>query len=1113
MLSEGDEQPVLGAFSSADEFLAGAQELIDLDLHASPAEDATERDEQRQVEQLCILLDEYQEQPYLLDPSLECMVSPLVGALRDTLQADKLSAGSRRLGRLAKLLYWLTKVRGPKTVVRFFPHEVGDLSFLLALLSEPLDAQSAASASDSGDIARTATSWELRYLLLLWLSVCIRLPFPFRLLAPGAEESIRSVGLRWLRASGKESDAAALVVGRYYCRDDVDLEPLLDLCESTLTARTDDLMLLPLLGALAIVLSCSGPNKIYPTLPRLYGLIALLPEANNRQTGAALAKLRAKIAGRIGLAHLKALNDTAAADVPEEVEVIVSELIEGLAHPDSIPRYTSAKYLARISLQSPPELAIQVVDTVLADFEQALLDDAQKSGEGRVQGTCLAIGEMARCAVLARLPEAEKSAVVKRVLSSTLQALRYDHLTALHVVGASVRDSAAYVLWSLARTMSASFITAAEAQNLAAHLLCTACLDREVSVRRAASAAWQEAVGRWGIFAHGIASLRATDFYTASVRHRAYLQGAVEIAAFDEYRPAILAHLTGESAAGPADTGVAHYDAEIRTLSAKALGKIAEHKAGAVVSDLIQQQLARLSGVTKAGNKLEGVLLALASLAEATAALADPEDQERLRSQIFVAVCSLHPTTRSLRSQRAVFEAGMYALAASAPRTSHSAREVNWFDLVHLACDRTEATAHQAASAALSCIARSYNCASALTSLLADLDSRSGGRQEAAIELIGSIGFDQPSVSARAEAVIARVCTFVQREGRAAAGTIEARRTGVAALGRILKPCLGGNRPPLDPILADAAFEALLLGFSDFSSDSRGDVGSWVRIATVTAWSRITRSARLPTRVLHRALAGIARLALERLDSVRTVAGEALSELAKSKGPNVDVLTELRFLCDTNDVEPSDWRDIEWATTRVLPLLRSTHYRAEVLEGAICSNVRQCKISFACAGLAADSRKRLAHADSVLYKYFPLREFLGSLLALAKARFGNNRVFVPFLFTLAQLAEAGSLDAAANDADFAQPLQELLRVSCSALEKTRSRARLSATSRVLAAFLALPVVAADAAGRVPIFLRHSQPWLRTQTAEHVFNTVSAFFPPDDEQELETLLTETDCAPT
>lgn len=77
-----------------------------------------------------------------------------------------------------------------------------------------------------------------------------------------------------------------------------------------------------------------------------------------------------------------------------------------------------------------------------------------------------------------------------------------------------------------------------------------------------------------------------------------------------------------------------------------------------------------------------------------------------------------------------------------------------------------------------------------------------------------------------------------------------------------------------------------------------------------------------------------------------------------------------------------------------------------------------------------------------------LRQLLESLLALAKARFGQNRVFIPFLFTLAQLAEAGSFDVAANDEEYAQPLRDLLRISCSALEKTRSRARLSATSRV-----------------------------------------------------------------
>ena len=348
--------------------------------------------------------------------------------------------------------------------VRFFPHDVTDLSFLLDLLTSPSDLPPTTSASEANQTGPLSTSWELRYCLLLWLSVCIRLPFSFRLLAPGAEDKIRHVGLRWLRTSGKESDAAAQVVGRYFSRDDVDIVSLLEMCEVTLSSQGDDFIvslrlltvsrckwlthllspqLLPLLGALCIVLACSGPNKLHPVLPRLYGLLALLPEANDTKTGAALAKLRGKVAGRIALAHLTAsASSSGIGIVSEEAEVIVGELIEGLAHPvrprarevssglrsdesfpvqDSIPRYTSAKYLARISLQSPPDLALQVVETVLAEFETALLDDAQKLGEARVQGACLALGEMARCGVLARLPAAEKDDVVKRVLSHTLQ--------------------------------------------------------------------------------------------------------------------------------------------------------------------------------------------------------------------------------------------------------------------------------------------------------------------------------------------------------------------------------------------------------------------------------------------------------------------------------------------------------------------------------------------------------------------------------------------------------------------------------------------------------------------------------------------------------------------
>jgi hypothetical protein len=75
------------------------------------------------------------------------------------------------------------------------------------------------------------------------------------------------------------------------------------------------------------------------------------------------------------------------------------------------------------------------------------------------------------------------------------QALIFDLRRSSHSVGANVRDAAAYLLWSLSRACDTASI-APFASDLATTLISVACLDREVGVRRAASAAFQEGVGR-----------------------------------------------------------------------------------------------------------------------------------------------------------------------------------------------------------------------------------------------------------------------------------------------------------------------------------------------------------------------------------------------------------------------------------------------------------------------------------------------------------------------------------------------------------------------------------------------------------------------------------------
>lgn len=75
------------------------------------------------------------------------------------------------------------------------------------------------------------------------------------------------------------------------------------------------------------------------------------------------------------------------------------------------------------------------------------------------------------------------------------QALYFDIRKGAHSIGSNVRDAAAYVLWALARTQDPATLKP-HATNLANRLASVAIYDREVHIRRAASAAYQEHVGR-----------------------------------------------------------------------------------------------------------------------------------------------------------------------------------------------------------------------------------------------------------------------------------------------------------------------------------------------------------------------------------------------------------------------------------------------------------------------------------------------------------------------------------------------------------------------------------------------------------------------------------------
>ena len=189
-------------------------------------------------------------------------------------------------------------------------------------------------------------------------------------------------------------------------------------------------------------------------------------------------------------------------------------------------RYSSAKYIARLSALLPVRLSAQIVLAVVSLFagteDEPVVETSLGTiidpggsiaggtlglgglettrGEARWHGVCLALAELTRRGLL------QEDAIPDTVLwvlkveffhvpHADCKALKFDLRRASHSIGANVRDAASYLLWSLARACPPKSLEPF-APELATSLICIACFDREVGVRRAASAAFQEGVGR-----------------------------------------------------------------------------------------------------------------------------------------------------------------------------------------------------------------------------------------------------------------------------------------------------------------------------------------------------------------------------------------------------------------------------------------------------------------------------------------------------------------------------------------------------------------------------------------------------------------------------------------
>lgn len=330
-----------------------------------------------------------------------------------------------------------------------------------------------------------------------------------------------------LAVPGKERDAASILLARLLTRKDTRKE-FLTLFMNTVQSKWNDADVFYKMGCLrtvSIMCNLLEPAAIFEYLDA-FTKNFLFEETNSPAT---YDKLVSKTLGRIGVIY--ASNNIADESILEQ---ILDKLFQTLSGSDTIVRLAASKAIANIAQCLPTEMQKDIVNMVFG----IILDDCPNDpGEpeslhyidrynsasvNQWHGTLVLIAELLQRKLIRPNDIHDLVIIIRTTLTFEQRKLTY-------AVGSNVRDSSCYVCWALFR--SYSDIPAAVFDELLTELAATSCFDREINIRRAASAAVQEGIGRHPDEAKGkgIEMIQALDFFKLGNRELAYLTVAPKL--------------------------------------------------------------------------------------------------------------------------------------------------------------------------------------------------------------------------------------------------------------------------------------------------------------------------------------------------------------------------------------------------------------------------------------------------------------------------------------------------------------------------------------------------------------------------------------------------------
>ncbi|KAH9258976.1 hypothetical protein BASA81_002596 [Batrachochytrium salamandrivorans] len=455
----------------------------------------TAEGEERHLEKLEWLLKPYQELPQALDACLPQLCNWLMKRVHTSPSC-------------CRGLYLLCKIRGRKFVARQLPKQVEFLDESLMLLQ-----------SDK--------PWESKYVGLVWLSLLVMLPFELGSLTDTSVSELEQVLTGFVLENKPTRDPASLCLAKLLTRRDCESE-----MQQFLSRDTAEVGLL--LTKAAVFKRTSNWDQVAS-----HALLLFPPILAQCQLHFASSEATVKVV------YIKLLQRMFTRQLGDSVcQAFVWFLLnQALGDGDSRVRWQTAKAMRRLVSNGVAEAYPAVLQVFVWEGGEE---------EDLWHGACLALGEMIRCKQQLAIN------VTDTIALCVANALGFDKRRGTRNLGSNIRDAGCYVAWALVRTVPKTAFTPQDCVKLANLLLVTSVFDREVSCRRAASAALQEAVGRLGMIPHGIDLLPLVSYQSVGNVNRAYLEVCPAVCQFPEYCAEMVDHLV--------QVKTRHWDEHIRAV-------------------------------------------------------------------------------------------------------------------------------------------------------------------------------------------------------------------------------------------------------------------------------------------------------------------------------------------------------------------------------------------------------------------------------------------------------------------------------------------------------------------------------------------------------------------